>query len=232
VVELTASDTFTPTAIVGVKFYAEEPGLEVGLSYRPPFETSMDGDYKSSIGTEKVKFQINLPAIIRTGFRVKREAWDAELDLTVEDWTTRKADIITVNDGDYAGFDVSDGIVRERNGDVAFRISVGGSYKVSNSLVAHAGILHETAAIPEEKYVLTLPDSPKTGIAAGVSYMFARRYMVSGNFTYLDLAKVDITNSEVNQGGIGIDDQYRSIISNGTYDGYYAMMGLSFGARF
>lgn len=230
-VELTASDPFTPTAIIGVKFYAEEPGLEVGASYRPAFKTSMAGDYSSPSATEKVHFEINLPAIIRTGFRVKRERWDAELDFTVEDWTTRKADVIKIDDGNYIIYPVEK-IVRERNGDVAFRISVGGSYKVSNTLVAHAGILHETAAIPEERYLLTLPDSPKTGIAAGVSYMFGGKYMVSGNLTYLDLAKVDITNSENLQGGIAIEDQYLSVISNGSYDGYYAMMGLSFGARF
>lgn len=227
--ELTVSDPFSPTATLGVKFYLDKAGVEIGASYRIPTETSMGGDYTSATaGAEKVHLKVDLPSIARLGVRKKMERFDVELDFVMEDWTGRKADVISVDDGDYFG---EDAIVRVRDGGVAYRVALGSSFRVNDALALHGGVLHETSAIPEERMMLTLYDTPKTGVNLGASYAFGKM-MVAGSLSYIDGAKVNITNSRVDQGGVLIDDQYKSITGNGSYDGAYTLFGLSFGMRF
>lgn len=230
-VELSVKDPFTPTAILGAKFYL--PGaVEIGASFRPRVDVSMAGTYASQSTPikEDVHLNVTLPAIFRTGVRKVGTGWDAELDFTIEDWTGRKFDTIKVDDGDLNGYSK---LPVRRNGMRAYRIGLGGTYAMSEALALHGGYLFETSGIPKEYLVIHITDAPKHGLNAGVSYSFSR-FTVSGNLNYTHLTTTKVSNGKAQQRGAlaAYPPEAFSVVNNGTYSGYYAMAGVSFLAKF
>lgn len=231
-VELKVKDPFTPTAILGAKFYL--PGsVEIGASFRPRVDVSMGGTYASQTTPikEDAHLNVTLPWVLRSGVRKVGTGWDAELDFTVEGWGGRKYDTIVVDDGDLNGYSKLPVL---RNGRTAYRIGLGGSYAMSEALALHGGYLFETSGIPKELMVPHITDTPKHGLNAGVSYTFSR-FTVSGNLNYTHLTTTKVSNGQARQRAsfAAFDDPARlAVVNNGTYSGYYAMAGVSFLAKF
>ena len=235
--ELDVANAFTPIGVVGFKVTPVE-GWEIGLSYRPSVTAKLAGTYKAydvndnEIGDEDVTLVVPLPQIIRTGVRYVQPRWDAEIDFVLEDWSARDEDVLEPDDGQL-GTNPPGDVPIARDGGPAFSVRLGGTFKLSEIIALHGGLLHETAAIPAERMSVNVFDAPKTGLAFGGSYSFATRYTVSANLTYIMLQTTEVDDTKVRQrGAFTTREDSLALVGNGTYSGAYVMTGVSFQTRF
>lgn len=233
---LSVENPMVPVGILGVKV-TPIPNVEIGLSYRPPVTANLEGTYETdpvdpngSPGSYDVTLVVPLPQIIRSGVRYVQPGWDVELDLVMEDWTTRDQDTIKGRNGDRVGIVEKVEVIRE--GQAAYSVRLGGSYKLGEALKLHAGLLHETSGIPTNRWSVNVYDGPKTGLGLGTTYAINEKFGVSGNLSYLQVAKTTVKDSKVQQRSPLPSQGGLHTVGNGTYDGAYMFGGISLNASF
>ena len=234
-VRLDVKDPFTLTAGAGVKMHLS-PELEMGFSYRPEANLDAGGTLvtrEPSPAKEDVHFVFNVPAIWRGGIRYVQPSWDVEMDVFWEGWGSHDAEIVTADDGNFAG--TSESSVARKFRD-AWSVRLGSTVQAAKGVQVHGGAYVETSAVPERTMDVSTYDAPKAGLATGVSFDLSKSLVLSLNFTYTLLQPVEVKDSQQRQKSPFPEEivprDARSVVGNGTYSGNYEMAGLSLLAHF
>jgi len=249
---------FIPTAIVGVTARPTER-VAVGASYRRGFTFDASGSLTTdlpaparAIGAHQIGtdtgFSVPFPDVVRAGVLVRpRPRWLVEADVVYERWSALRSlallprGIVIASDNLGTSKPLPD-IVFQKNFDDAFSLRLGGERElVPGRLIARAGVLHETSAVPLASTSVDFPNWDRDVVAVGASFAVPRTPVI------LDLAYAHhfLPSRTVSASAIkqivtpcltpGCADPAPTVVGNGAYeaslDVLSASLRLALGAR-
>ena len=258
-IELDVADWAIPGGVVGV-WYRPHDNLELGASWQTPLHAEAEGDLRVEIASaylfsttfiegSRVKLRTSLPMIGRIGVRVvEQDAWDAELNVVWEDWSTHDAIRISPQEtirfrsvfglGDYYVDEFT--VVEDFEDTISVRL--GGSYRLPRAWVDGArlsgGAFWETGAVPGHTLTVNLVDSDKIGLGGGASFDLASGVRLDLAYGHVFMASRDIGDSQrrqVNtlyQEGAPVAEGGRSLVGLGHYESAFDTVAISLAGEF
>lgn len=176
---------------VGVFWQATE-STHIALSYRAETELELDGDISSQIRSElnqPGKVDINLAAITELAVNQKiNKRWSVQASAVFTDWSTFDKLEANLASGD-------DFLIKKEDFEDSWRGALGVTYKLDNAMTLRAGYAYDDGAVTTENRSLSIPDTDRQWITAGLTYSVTDTTAIDVGYAYLNgrEAKVDKT---------------------------------------
>lgn len=167
-------------------------GTDIGLGWRSFVDQEVEGNTRFGPFTSTTsKGKLNLPNRVNLSLR---QAINEKLDIlaSVEWQNWGRIGHTRLNNPANAAlavlpFGYKDG----------WFFSLGAEYKATDKLTLRAGVGYEISPVTDQVRRLSLPDSDRLWLSAGLSYDVSERFTVNASYSYLHFAKADITQTLV-----------------------------------
>lgn len=154
---------------------------EVMMDFEGHAEGITYGAYKPGM------MSIALPATAElASFHQLNEQWAIHASLNWTDWSSFKE--LT------AVFPEKSDLIKSENWEDNYRIAIGTTYQYDAKLALRAGVAYDTSAVDDKNRTATIPETDRTWLSLGASYVATPQLTLDAGFTYI-FAK-DATISE------------------------------------
>ncbi|ENM5747058.1 outer membrane protein transport protein [Vibrio mimicus] len=154
---------------------------EVMMDFEGHAEGITYGAYKPGM------MSIALPATAElASFHQLNEQWAIHASLNWTDWSSFKE--LT------AVFPEKSDLIKSENWEDNYRFAIGTTYQYDAKLALRAGVAYDTSAVDDKNRTATIPETDRTWISLGASYVATPQLTLDAGFTYI-FAK-DATISE------------------------------------
>ncbi|MEH0366578.1 outer membrane protein transport protein [Vibrio mimicus] len=154
---------------------------EVMMDFEGHAEGITYGAYKPGM------MSIALPATAElASFHQLNEQWAIHASLNWTDWTSFKE--LT------AVFPEKSDLIKSENWEDNYRFAIGTTYQYDAKLALRAGVAYDTSAVDDKNRTATIPETDRTWLSLGASYVATPQLTLDAGFTYI-FAK-DATISE------------------------------------
>jgi len=233
------SSGLIPTAVLGVTA-RPHPRVSVGASWRRGFTFDASGSLTTdlpaaarAIGARQMGtdtgFTLPFPDIFRVGVLARpRDRWLVELDFVYERWSVLRSlalqphGIVIASDNLGTSKPLPD-IVFQKSFDDAFSVRLGAEHELLPGLVARAGLMHETSAVPLASTNVDFPNWERDVVALGASFTIPRTpATLDLSYAHHFLPTRTVTTSRITQVVTpcltpGCTDPAPTVVGNGTY---------------
>ncbi|ENM5912287.1 outer membrane protein transport protein [Vibrio mimicus] len=154
---------------------------EVMMDFEGHAEGITYGAYKPGM------MSIALPATAElASFHQLNEQWAIHASLNWTDWSSFKE--LT------AVFPEKSDLIKSENWEDNYRFAIGTTYQYDAKLALRAGVAYDTSAVDDKNRTATIPETDRTWVSLGASYVATPQLTLDAGFTYI-FAK-DATISE------------------------------------
>jgi len=207
-------------------YYKPIPKLSIGLgyvsqvnskSYKGTAKFTVPSSLTAQFPTGNATFNSSVPQGISlgAGYEVTDKLLVA-LDVTYSMWSCFKTTTFTYKDTTASSAVKSTNI--PTNYKDVFSVNLGAQYKVTDQLVARAGVSYNQTPVPSNYVYPDVPDADRLNLSAGVSYNITKAFSVDVSYKFTDIMKKKSTNVSTNM--------------TGTYQTYAHMTGLTLNYNF
>jgi long-chain fatty acid transport protein len=219
----------TPTAQVKLKadddawgwnvgaLFQLSPSTRLGLSYRSTMAYTLDGDFSGALNAP-AKADIKLPdTAILSVTQGLTDRWELLGDISWTGWSSLDTvDIINKTTGA-----VSQQLIAKFQN--TWRAALGTNYKLSEAWKLKFGIAYDESPVPDaQRRLVSLPDSNRTAVAAGVQWKPGKASTLDVGLEYISMKGTDIENDQ---------NPTRGIVK-GSYDSSALILGAQYSMGF
>ncbi|GLS84961.1 OmpP1/FadL family transporter [Paraferrimonas haliotis] len=164
------------------------------LTYRTGSDFTADGDAQIStlhpqagpITIDVNSIKLNLPDMAEfAGYHKLTDKFAMHYSVNWTGWS----DFKTI---DFIGDNGAVVYQNEYGWDNAMRYAIGGTYELNQKVVLRAGIAYDSSPIPEDKRIISIPDSNRWWYSAGASYHFSDSSSLDFGITYINGEATDV----------------------------------------
>lgn len=179
-------------------FWQPLEGTSVGLSYRAETELELEGDVSSDLNAALNQgggLDLNLAAITELAVNQKiSDRWAVQASVVFTDWSTFDTLEMELDNGFRQ-------TIKEENFDDTWRGALGVTYQLNREVILRAGYAYDDGAVTTENRSLSIPDTDRHWITAGLSYALADTQSIDLGYAYINgrearVAKTDNTFAE------------------------------------
>jgi len=168
------------------------PATRLGVSYRSAVKHSLEGDLAGNalLGLPKpANADIKLPDMAIVSFTQGFGSYELLADVSWTGWSS--VDKVNILSGG-ALVQTLDAGFRD-----TWRVALGTNYKVSEAWKLKCGVAYDQTPVPgADKRLVSLPDSDRTAVAAGVQWKPSKTSALDFGMEYLFMKAADIENSQ------------------------------------
>ncbi|AMG04085.1 outer membrane protein transport protein [Vibrio mimicus] len=145
---------------------------EVMMDFEGHAEGITYGAYKPGM------MSIALPATAElASFHQLNEQWAIHASLNWTDWSSFKE--LT------AVFPEKSDLIKSENWEDNYRFAIGTTYQYDAKLALRAGVAYDTSAVDDKNRTATIPETDRTWVSLGASYMATPQLTLDAGFTYI-----------------------------------------------
>ncbi|KWW47631.1 aromatic hydrocarbon degradation protein [Vibrio cholerae] len=152
----------------------------VGFAYKSEVMMDFEGHAEGiSYGTNKPgMMSLALPATAElASFHQLNEQWAIHASINWTDWSSFKE--LT------AVFPEKSDLIKSENWEDNYRFAIGTTYQYDAKLTLRAGIAYDTSAVDDKNRTATIPETDRTWVSLGASYVATPQLTFDTGFTYI-----------------------------------------------
>jgi long-chain fatty acid transport protein len=165
-------------------------GTDIGIGWRSFTDQEVSGDTRFGAATSSTsKGKLNLPNRVNVSLR---QAINERFDLLASvEWQNWGRIGHTRLNNPPPGPGAALGVLPFGYKD-GWMFALGGEYKATQQLTLRAGIGYEISPVTDQVRRISLPDSDRLWLSAGLSYDVSERFTVNASYSYLHFQKAPI----------------------------------------
>ncbi|MGL4830631.1 MAG: outer membrane protein transport protein, partial [Vibrio sp.] len=151
----------------------------LGFAYKSEVVMDFDGHAESIFyGKKPGMMSIALPATAElASFHQLNEQWAVHASINWTDWSSFKELTAVFSDGPEP--------IKLENWEDNYRFAVGTTYQYDAKLALRAGVAYDTSAVNDTYRTATIPETDRTWVSLGASYMATPQLTLDAGFTYI-----------------------------------------------
>ncbi len=145
---------------------------EVGMDFEGHAEGVSYGSYKPGM------MSVTLPATAElASFHQLNDQWAIHASINWTDWSSFKE--LT------AVFPEKSDLIKSENWEDNYRFALGTTYQYDAKLALRAGVAYDTSAVDDKNRTATIPETDRTWVSVGGSYVATPQLTLDAGFTYI-----------------------------------------------
>ncbi|RNE66380.1 aromatic hydrocarbon degradation protein [Vibrio cholerae] len=152
----------------------------VGFAYKSEVIMDFEGHAEGiSYGTNKPgMMSLTLPATAElASFHQLNDQWAIHASINWTDWSSFKE--LT------AVFPEKSDLIKSENWEDNYRFALGTTYQYDAKLALRAGVAYDTSAVDDKNRTATIPETDRTWVSVGGSYVATPQLTLDAGFTYI-----------------------------------------------
>ncbi|HDL9481930.1 TPA: outer membrane protein transport protein [Vibrio cholerae] len=152
----------------------------VGFAYKSEVIMDFEGHAEGiSYGTNKPgMMSVTLPATAElASFHQLNDQWAIHASINWTDWSSFKE--LT------AVFPEKSDLIKSENWEDNYRFALGTTYQYDAKLALRAGVAYDTSAVDDKNRTATIPETDRTWVSVGGSYVATPQLTLDAGFTYI-----------------------------------------------
>ncbi|HAS4275290.1 TPA: outer membrane protein transport protein [Vibrio cholerae] len=152
----------------------------VGFAYKSEVVMDFEGHAEGvSYGSYKPgMMSVTLPATAElASFHQLNDQWAIHASINWTDWSSFK-ELTTV-------FPEKSDLIKSENWEDNYRFALGTTYQYDAKLALRAGVAYDTSAVDDKNRTATIPETDRTWVSVGGSYVATPQLTLDAGFTYI-----------------------------------------------
>lgn len=152
----------------------------VGFAYKSEVVMDFEGHAEGvSYGSYKPgMMSVTLPATAElASFHQLNDQWAIHASINWTDWSSFK-ELIAV-------FPEKSDLIKSENWEDNYRFALGTTYQYDAKLALRAGVAYDTSAVDDKNRTATIPETDRTWVSVGGSYVATPQLTLDAGFTYI-----------------------------------------------
>jgi len=164
-------------------FWQPTETTNIGFSHRAETKLELDGEVSSALSAELNQagsLDLNLAAITEVAINQVLDAqWSIQASFVFTDWSAfQKLEANLANGEDF--------LIKEENFDDSWRGSLGATYKLNDKYTLRAGYAYDDGVVTIENRSLSIPDTDRHWMTAGLTYSIDTDSSVDIAYAYIN----------------------------------------------
>ncbi|MFG0604762.1 outer membrane protein transport protein [Vibrio mimicus] len=196
----------------------------LGFAYKSEVVMDFDGHAEGIFygGKKPGMMSIALPATAElASFHQLNEQWAIHASINWTDWSSFKELTAVFSDGPDP--------IKLENWEDNYRFAIGTTYQYDAKLALRAGVAYDTSAVDDKNRTATIPETDRTWVSLGASYVATPQLTFDTGFTYI-FAK-DATINEPRDASDSLSAMFGGAF-NGNVSGNVWLIGVQANYRF
>ncbi|WP_217564893.1 outer membrane protein transport protein [Vibrio cholerae] len=152
----------------------------LGFAYKSEVVMDFDGHAEGIFygGKKSGMMSIALPATAElASFHQLNEQWAIHASINWTDWSSFKELTAVFSDGPDP--------IKLENWEDNYRFAIGTTYQYDAKLALRAGVAYDTSAVDDKNRTATIPETDRTWVSVGGSYIATPQLTLDAGFTYI-----------------------------------------------